>query len=67
MQFVDSGAITDVISLSLCERLHVKPRKTIRRIPMADGKEAMVVGQVHGLLITVGPIATEVSFLEVLD
>lgn len=39
----DSGGITDVMNIALCNKLGVHPRPTTRLTPMVDIKEAVVV------------------------
>lgn len=47
------------------KRLHVQPRSTKQRIKVAGGKEAVVVGVVRGVQVTVEMVSTELSLLVV--
>lgn len=63
MTYFDFGAIIDVISSLMCGKFQLIPRQTNRQITMVENKEALVVGEVSGVPITIGSTTTEISFL----
>lgn len=56
----DSGAVPNVMFAKLCSELHMKSKETFRKMRMADGLEAFVLG--HEILIPVGTIACFLTF-----
>lgn len=61
----DSGSIPDVMSVELYKKLHVLPRPTKGLIIVVDENEAVVVGEVLGVPVTVGTVTTELASLVV--
>lgn len=53
------------MSAKICSQLHIQPHDTNRRMKMADGTEAMVLGDVGEVPFTVGRITYNLTFLVV--
>lgn len=65
MILFDSGAVREVMSLRLCDRLHVVSNEARRRITTVDSREAVVVGEVSRVPVTNGESTAEISCLVV--
>lgn len=59
----DLWAIPDVMSPALCQKLHLAPSSTNRRITMVYNKKPTVIGKLVHFPFTVGAMTVELSYL----
>lgn len=59
----DSSAVSNVMSVHLCSRLHLEPHQKNRRIMMVDETETGFVGEMTRVAITVGDLTCQMTFL----
>lgn len=62
---MDSGAIPDVISRSLCERLKLEPEVSSRRITTATGEKSATLGLLKGVPVGFDHVVEKIDFLVV--
>lgn len=65
MTLFDSGATANVMSKSLCKKLHLETHKTKWHSTIEDNKEALVVGEESQMPVTLGTVRKEFSGLVV--
>lgn len=63
LTFIDSGAIMDVMSMGLSDKMNLEPQSAKPWITMVDYEEAYVVGKVSWVPFTRGPVTKELSCL----
>lgn len=61
MTLYDSGPVPDVMSVRLCDLLHVVPIEKKRRITMTDSREAVVAGEISRVPVMSGHSTAEIS------
>lgn len=62
-----TGALSDIMSKRLCEKLHLSPTETSRRVTAADDATTRVLGGVGGVPVTSDTQTMHHEFLVLAD
>lgn len=62
---LDTGAVTNLISGDLCQKLALSPTEIDRQVTVADGTVAKFLGSVKGVPVSYGSIVSHLEFLVV--
>ena len=61
----DTGSVPNIMSLKACQELGLTPKRTEKKITVANGETSMAAGVLDSVLMKFGKLVVRVGFLVV--